>query len=164
MPFDDPDFWIVESALQTAYWSTFVLLYLAAAAQLTFTAENRSTPLRIAMLVQQALLAGWIGYLVSSDASRNRHVRSHQSRTARLHHCLVDCIGFRRAAFMLGESDGTFARVKRRLPKSFLGRVFFTWFNPGPGTGYLFAVCNVHRRGVVGLLRLRCVLLAPWPR
>jgi hypothetical protein len=31
-------------------------------------------------------------------------------------------------------------RVRRRLPQSLLGRAMFTWFNPGPATGYVFAV------------------------
>jgi hypothetical protein len=29
------------------------------------------------------------------------------------------------------------------LPQSFLGRSLFTWFNPGSGTGYVFAVLNI---------------------
>jgi hypothetical protein len=33
--------------------------------------------------------------------------------------------------------------VQRSLPQSFLGRVFLTWFNPGPGTGYVFTVANL---------------------
>ena len=31
-------------------------------------------------------------------------------------------------------------RVKRDLPQTLLGRIFLTWFAPGPGTGYMFAV------------------------
>ena len=50
LPFREPDFWLNNLIFLTPYASTFVLLYLAAAAQLTFTAENRSTPLRRAML------------------------------------------------------------------------------------------------------------------
>ena len=29
------------------------------------------------------------------------------------------------------------------LSQTLLGRVFFTWFNPGPCTGYVFAVANL---------------------
>ena len=52
-------------------------------------------------------------------------------------------------AMMIGESPDLSERVKRQLPQSFLGRVFLTWFNPGPGTGYLFALA-----GLVGTLAL----------
>ena len=34
-------------------------------------------------------------------------------------------------------------RVRRSLPQSFLGRMTFTWFNPGSGTGYAFATTNL---------------------
>ena len=46
-------------------------------------------------------------------------------------------------AFMTGEATELSQRVKRRLPQSYFGRMFLTWFNPGAGTGYLFAVSNV---------------------
>jgi hypothetical protein len=46
-------------------------------------------------------------------------------------------------AAMTGEFPSMSGRVMRGLPKSFLGRALFTWFNPGPGTGYLFALCGV---------------------
>jgi hypothetical protein len=34
-------------------------------------------------------------------------------------------------------------RVKRGLPQSTLGRMFLTWFTPGPGTGYMFVLTNM---------------------
>jgi hypothetical protein len=46
-------------------------------------------------------------------------------------------------AMMIGENPELSPRVKRGLPTTGLGRLLFTWFNPGPGTGYLFAVSNV---------------------
>src|SRR5262249_4709460 len=45
--------------------------------------------------------------------------------------------------FVTGESDVLSARVKRELPQSTLGRVFFTWFAPGSGTGYVFIIANM---------------------
>ena len=138
--FNDPDFWLWNICLQMAFWSTFVLFYLAAAAQLTFTAENRSTPLRIAMLGQQALLAVWIGYLVVS-AQDNRYDRI--SSYGAVYILFSTLYWFAAGSIMIGEAPELSPRVKRRLPKSVVGRACFTWFNPGPGTGYVFAVCNV---------------------
>ncbi len=63
LPFHSEYFWTENLAFLTIYASTFALIYLAAGAQLTFASENRSTPLRKAMLVQQMLFAGWVGYL-----------------------------------------------------------------------------------------------------
>jgi hypothetical protein len=34
-------------------------------------------------------------------------------------------------------------RVQRSLPQSTVGRTFLSYFNPGPGAGYLFAVSNL---------------------
>jgi hypothetical protein len=46
-------------------------------------------------------------------------------------------------SFMTGESPNLSPRVQRGLPQSGLARTLFTWFNPGPATGYVFAMCNV---------------------
>jgi hypothetical protein len=43
------------------------------------------------------------------------------------------------------------------LPQSFLGRSLLTWFNPGPGTGYMFALGNLLAAVVASL-----VLLTVW--
>ena len=40
------------------------LVFLAAAARLGFPSENRSTPLRIVMLLQQLLLTGWVAFAI----------------------------------------------------------------------------------------------------
>jgi hypothetical protein len=44
---------------------------------------------------------------------------------------------------MSGESPVVSDRVKRHLPRTLLGRVSLTWFNPGPGTGYVFALASL---------------------
>jgi hypothetical protein len=49
---DSTEFWVFTGALGTFYGTTFALAFYAAAGMITFTSENRSTPLRICMLVQ----------------------------------------------------------------------------------------------------------------
>jgi hypothetical protein len=56
---------------------------------------------------------------------------------------LASLYWFAAGSLMNGESPELSPRVKRRLPSSLVGRAMFTWFNPGPGTGYVFAVCNL---------------------
>jgi hypothetical protein len=46
-------------------------------------------------------------------------------------------------AFLTGETAELSPRALRRLPQSFLGRMLFTWFNPGSATGYVFAILNL---------------------
>ena len=61
----------------------------------------------------------------------------------RFYMVLASLYWFAAGSLMNGESPELSPRVKRRLPTSLVGRAMFTWFNPGPGTGYVFAVCNL---------------------
>ena len=54
--------------MATAYFTFFALAYFASAGMITFTSENRSTPLRICMIVQQAAFIGWMAYAWISDS------------------------------------------------------------------------------------------------
>jgi ABC-type transport system involved in multi-copper enzyme maturation permease subunit len=149
LPVDQPEFWQFNAALATAYATYFALVFFAAVAQVTFTSDNRSTRLRIVMLVQHVALVGWTIWMVVA-----------YDPPAEIFFTLLAFLGLHwyvMGAFMTGESPGLSPRVKRGLPQSFLGRVFFTWFNPGPGTGYVFAVSGalaaVVLVGIVVLLR-----------
>ena len=53
---------------------------------------------------------------------------------------------------LTAERPGMSQRVKRRLPQSFLGRMFFSWLNPGPASGYMFVVANATSLAIVCLL------------
>jgi hypothetical protein len=146
---DSREFWIVNAALLTAYLSYFAICFLATAAVLSFVGSNRSTALRIAMVVQQALFLGWmgIGWLVEGFEQEFLTVAAVISG---LH-------WFAMGAFMTGEPRLLSPRVKRDLPRSFLGRAFLTWYNPGPATGYMLAVSSYF--GVI--VMLCAALLAP---
>ena len=61
---------------------------------------------------------------------------------------------------MTGESPYLSSRVKRRLPQSFLGRVFLTWFNPGPGTGYMLTLASLSGALVTILIAVAAVAAA----
>src|SRR5688500_6829909 len=60
--FGGEEFWITSLALATTYITTFALMFFAAAGMITFATENRSMPLRVCMLVQQAAWVGWMGF------------------------------------------------------------------------------------------------------
>ncbi len=133
--FDDRAFWILNAALLTQYISYFTLFYLAAAAQLSFVGSNRSTPLRITTLAQQALFLAWIGGAWLASGSTDTDPLAGAALIVGLHWFVM-------GVFMTGEPSRISPRVMRDLPQSFLGRAFFTWFNPGPASGYLFAITN----------------------
>ena len=126
-------FWVAQLAILSFGISTFVMVIMAAAAGITFKSENRSTKLRYMMLVQQVLWVGWAVYLMCSEP--------HYPNDAII--AIISCAGvywFLMGALMTGEDARLSPRVRRSLPQSALGRAFFTCFNPGSGTGYLFAV------------------------
>src|SRR4029078_1524575 len=55
----DSAFWTATAAMATAYSTFFALAFFASAGLITFTSENRSTPLRVCMVVQQSAFIGW---------------------------------------------------------------------------------------------------------
>ena len=131
-PFNDPDFWSWNFCLQMAFWSSFVLFYLAAAAQLTFTAENRSTPLRIAMLGAAMLLATWVGYLVASASNRFDRISSYGAYV----HRVVDSVLVRGRQHYDWRDAGTFAASETPLADFGAGSSVVHVVQSGPGTGY----------------------------
>ena len=155
LPFSDPEFWQVCAACLSIAAGYIALLFLAAAAQLAFVSENRSTPLRIVMLLEQLLLVGWMTFAMLrwNDPRGTAPLLAFVSVVA-VHWYVM-------GVFMTGESPDLSLRVKRRLPQSFLGRALWTWFNPGPGTGYVFALANCAATftltivGMAVLVRLR---------
>jgi hypothetical protein len=139
--FGGSEFWTVSAALATAYVTTFALLFFAAASMISFSTENRSTALRLCMLVQQAAWIGWMAYAwIYEDFERSILL------------AMAMCAAFYwygMGALLTSERAGMSQRVKRRLPKSFLGRAFLSWLNPGPASGYMFVVAN--GTAIVGL-------------
>jgi hypothetical protein len=127
-------FWIFASALATLYVTFFALAFFAAAAMITFTSENRSTPLRICMLIQQAAFVGWMGFAwIASDFIL---------LPLFLLAMFAAAYWYVMGTLLTSERPGMSQRVKRRLPNSVLGRVFLSWMNPGPASGYMFVVAN----------------------
>jgi hypothetical protein len=134
LPLDQPEFWIAHICGVSFYVPAVLLLLFVAAGQITFASENRSTPIRVLLLVPHALLVGWFIYLW-------RRV-GHEEALYML--MLTGAAYWTIAgAVLTGETAELSPRALRRLPHSFLGRMLFTWFNPGSATGYIFAVLNL---------------------
>ena len=128
------EYWWEQLALLCLYGTTLAVVYNAAIALTTFSSANRSTPLRIALFVQQAVFVGWVAAGVFVGTTRDNVFLSFATAAV---------YWFAAGAVMTGESPSLSLRVRRSLPQSFLGRALGTWFNPGAGTGYAFAVANV---------------------
>ncbi|NUQ66217.1 MAG: ABC transporter permease [Pirellulales bacterium] len=156
MPFSDPTFWQISAAFLTGFATYFALVYYAAVARVTFASDNRSTRLRVIMLVQHMLFAGWMTWAWIVSGGEYEVVLTFLA-LAVLH-------WFAMGAMMTGETTELSLRVRRSLPQSFLGRAVLTWFNPGPGTGYLFAVCGALGALVLGFLAVVLRDIYPFPQ
>ncbi len=141
---NDDDFLIGNGIILTIYVTDAAMVFLAAAAQITFTSANRSSALRWGMLVQHACIAGWVAFFCFY-ISPDRDAIFVLSTLLGIHWYIMGTL-------MTGESPLISNRVKRSLPQGEMGRLFLTWFNPGPATGYMFAVINLVSGMALGIL------------
>lgn len=148
--FSEAWFWTTNAAILTFYGTCFALVFLAAVARITFASDNRSTPLRIVMVLQHVAIVGWLCGLAMPDAVRDPGFLIFALCLFAVHWSVL-------GGLMTGESPELSLRVRRRLPQSFLGRVLLTWFNPGPGTGYVFAL-----GGMLGAAAMAGLTLGLW--
>ena len=142
LPYQEPGFVLVNVCAGVFYLSVLVMLVLATASQITFASENRSTRIRVVMLVQQLI---WTGSMVTAALmSPYQYWLVAAFIGAGLYWAVM-------GAFLVAEEAQLSPRARRRLPQSLLGRVVFTWFNPGSGTGYIFCIANLLALAVVML-------------
>jgi hypothetical protein len=146
------EFWVITLVLATFYASFFALAYFAAAGLITFTSENRSTPLRYCMLVTQAVFIGWMSYFWFSDYDD-------EAVLATL--CIAGAFWYAMGTLLTAERPELSQRVRRSLPQSFIARMFLSWLNPGPGTGYMFVVANATSVVVLLLLATAVMIVRP---
>lgn len=111
------------------------LLLTLTAAQLTPVIENRSTKIRIALLVVNATVILWVT-LGSSQSLEGTEVLLLGGTCLMLLWVLA-------SAMLVSESAVLTPKVQRDLPQSFLARATFTWLAPGPVTGLVFSMLNV---------------------
>lgn len=151
--FRDSDFWITNAVFASFVAGYFALVFEAAAARITFASDNRSTRLRAVMLFQFILLTGWMTYA---------WICSHGSPIPVMVFAVLAAVHwYVMGAMMTGESPELSLRVRRQLPRSTLGRVFLTWFNPGPGTGYIFALAGMLGSLLLVIIGLSLIMFLP---
>ena len=112
--------------------STALVMLTAAGAQISFESDNRSTATRIAMLIQLTLFLALV-VMFSSFMPGAPEAVFGVAVFAGHFWLIVGCM-------LVSERPGLSHRVQRALPKTWLGRSFFSFLMPGPGRGYLFAV------------------------
>jgi ABC-type transport system involved in multi-copper enzyme maturation permease subunit len=129
------EFWQVTLALFSLHLTTCLLAYLATVSLTAPRTVNKSTPLRWGMLLQQAVFFGWCTYIMLDVGFAYYEMMAAMFLVQTGYWYLMGTL-------LSSESPELSHRVQRQLPQSVLGRWLLGWLNPGPGTGYLFAVAN----------------------
>ena len=128
-----PDAIIVLTVYILVAASCMVVFVKAAAARIAPVTENRSTGLRWTMFFQQLL---WIAVITFIG------LWYEERESANFGTMIVGGYWLLMGTLTLGESPELSPRVQRQLPSTLAGRAMLTWFNPGPGTGFVFAISS----------------------
>ena len=130
--FEAPEGQLALYGITAFLGSTALVMLTAAGAQISFESDNRSTATRIAILIQVTLFFGLI-VMFSSVMPGSSELVFAVAIFAGHFWLIVGCM-------LVSERPGISDRVQRKLPKTWLGKSFFSFLMPGPGRGYLFAV------------------------
>lgn len=112
------------------------LLLTTTAAQLTPESENRSTHIRLSLLVLTAIIF-MLCMLAVQTLGRDG------VDAAQVLLILLTILWTIASAMMTAESAVMTPRVRRELPNSFLSRCLLTWLTPGPSTGLIFSAACI---------------------
>jgi hypothetical protein len=138
---NDEDIYLGLSLYVVVGLSCMVMFIKAAAARIAPVTENRSSGLRRTMFGQQLV---WMATMAIVSMWYEDYEPVNFGSMILVGYWLV------MGALMMAESSELSPRVQRGLPSTFAGRTLLTWFNPGPATGYVFAVTT----GCVGIAAL----------
>ncbi len=128
---NDEDLLMMLSVYIIVGLTCLVLFVQAAAARIAPISENRSTGLRRTMFVQQLV---WMSVTAGLSLKYDEVEPTSFASMILAGYWLIT------GTLMMAESSELSPRVQRDLPSTFFGRVLLTWFNPGPSTGYVFAI------------------------
>lgn len=134
--------------------SAAAILLVATAAKLTPESENRSTGIRVAVLVHMACIIA----VAASSTAGERDSATPLDQTLIVPMVLsVYLVGFWAVvgSMMAAESPAMTPRIRRELPGTFAGRLLWTWLTPGPATGLVFATATLTVAAAVVHLMLR---------
>ncbi len=115
-----------------AWISTAIILFLAAAAKISFASSNRSTMIRVGVTFQVVLFYGWLLACISVFGS-DKWIFLLASVFS-MHYLLLA------GSMMVACHPGMSPRVRRTLPTSFFKRSLYSLYVPGPGRAFLFVV------------------------
>lgn len=156
---------VLMIAATVAVLASFLfILLMATTAKLTPESENRSTGIRVAVLVHLfcvlAVAGGLVFELTDGLAAQNPFDGVGVVTFATGYFVLFWAIV---GSMICAEAPTMTARIRRELPGTFLTRLLWTWLTPGPATGLIFTVvCLVACVGSMHVMMIRMAPLGPW--
>lgn len=132
--FAEEEFWSAVTIGVSLYLTYLFLAYGVAAASVTFPSDDRSTLCRAAIFVQFALASGWAGWMLlygPQSPSMDGAVQVVYVGMTAFHLYVY-------GVFLTGEPTTLSHRIRRTLPKTFVGRALFLWLRPGSASGFMF--------------------------
>ena len=142
------EFWAGSFATFSGVSMIGALSYSVAHAQLKFPTDNRSTSVRIVMLLCSVVYTSWIGWASYTFSESADDVIAPIAISAAFFFPFWFIMG----AFLVGEYGELSRRIRRTLPKTMAGRMFTAWFIPGSGTGYVFTICCAGAGSIFGIV------------
>ncbi len=139
-------FWYVVAESLAVTGAFGLVFYQATRARLTFPSENRSTGLRLALLLPPALwLGAWVPFQGESSLQAEEILL-----------VLMPVFLYWAVVMSLigGERGEISQRIRRRVPRSILGKMFCVWLLPGATLGYFFVVLSSGTMALVWLTLL----------
>jgi hypothetical protein len=136
-PLSSEQLFFVIIATVTLAISAGHLLLTATAVQLTPESENRSTRIRLSVMILSAILVG-LSVLALRMLPGDQGVVTAMLGVMALAGLWTFC-----GSMMAAESPIMTPRIRRELPSSFAARAILTWLTPGPVTGLVFATANI---------------------
>lgn len=154
---------MIASAVAVLASFLFILL-MATTAKLTPESENRSTGIRVAILVHLfcvlMVASGFVVEMTDGLATPNPYDGVGVVTVTSGYFILFWAVV---GSMICAEAPTMTARIRRELPETFLTRLLWTWLTPGPATGLIFTVvCLVVCVGSMHFLMLQMSPLGPW--
>ncbi len=116
------------------------LLLTTTAALLTPESENRSTPVRIAMLIFTLTALGMAAFAIEAGQPEDRQSQDFAAGGLLISLTVLAVVWTYGGSLLVAESDQLTPRVTRTLPATMAGRAILTF--PDPRAGNRFGVCR----------------------
>ncbi len=144
----NPEFWSAVAWVVCLIGCYSLLMYSVTRAQLIPRGHNRSTAVRVVMLICGA---GWVGgtaWVVQLTKGEYAAEVWQLFQLALFAHWFVACF------FILGEQTEVTRRIRLQAPRSLLGKALAIWLQPGPTLGFFFTLFGCAVQMLVALLVL----------